>query len=57
VPEKGPGLGNFGIVHVNPQEIWVTTSEWMKPGMEQYDSNNHVYVARIIWNQPNECWL
>jgi hypothetical protein len=47
VPEKGARLGNFGVTEVNPDETWVTVSEWMQPeGVE-------VYVARIHWDKPN----
>lgn len=34
VPDRGAGLGNFGVVNVNERETWVTTSEWMQSGGE-----------------------
>ena len=55
VPERGARLGNFGVTDVSPHETWVTVSEWMQPkGVEQYGSNNSVYVAKLKWNHPNQ---
>ena len=54
VPERGARLGNFGVVHVTPQETWVTACEWMQPtGCERHGSNNAVWVARLQWELPN----
>lgn len=51
VPERGARLGNFGVTEVNPNETWVTVSEWMQPdGVEKYGSNGSVFVAKIKWN-------
>ncbi len=55
VPEQGARLGNFGVVDINPDETWVTVTEWMQPqGVEEYGSDNRIYVARILWSSPNE---
>lgn len=32
IPERGARLGNFGVVHVNESETWVTVCEWMQNG-------------------------
>lgn len=54
VPERGARLGNFQVVHVTPEETWVTVAEWMQPvGCEKYGSDNSVYAARIVWKKPN----
>lgn len=54
VPERGARLGNFGVTDINPNETWVTVSEWMQPkGVEKYGSDGSVFVARIKWNKPN----
>ena len=56
VPERGARLGNFGITPISPNEIWVTTAEWMQTTgpdhhdftvCERYGSDNSVYVAKI----------
>ncbi|NLN92195.1 MAG: exo-alpha-sialidase [Candidatus Hydrogenedens sp.] len=50
VPSRGARLGNFSVMPVNEEEVWVTVSEWMQPaGCEQYGSDNAVYAARIRW--------
>jgi len=55
VPERGARLGNFAVTDGSEDETWVTVSEWMQPvGCEKYGSDNRVYVARIIWDQPNQ---
>lgn len=64
VPERGARLGNFGVVEVNERETWVTVSEWMQtwspniviPPDNKYGADNSVYVARIVWDQPNTTW-
>jgi hypothetical protein len=54
VPERGDGLGNFGVTHISPHETWVTAAEWMQPrGVENRGSDNTVWVAKIKWNKPN----
>lgn len=55
VPDKGAQLGNFGVVHINEDESWVTTSEGMSQGT-QYGADGRVYAARIKWNKPNKTW-
>lgn len=52
VPNKGAQLGNFGVVNLNKNETWVTTSEGMSQGGE-YGADGRVYAARIIWSTPN----
>lgn len=54
VPNRGVGLGNFGVTDVNQDETWVTTAEGKKPkGAEKYGSNGSVFIARIHWNKSN----
>ncbi len=55
VPERGARLGNFGVTDVSEHETWVTVSEWMQPkGVEKYGSDGSVFVARILWDSPNQ---
>jgi hypothetical protein len=64
VPERGARLGNFAVTHVNERESWVTVAEWMQtwgpniiiPPDNKYGADNSVYVARILWEKPNETW-
>jgi hypothetical protein len=49
VPKRGADIGNFGVCNITPTETWVTTAEWMR----SQPSDNHVFVARILWNRPN----
>jgi len=64
VPERGARLGNFAVTHVNERETWVTVAEWMQtwgpniiiPPDNKYGADNSVYVARILWKNPNETW-
>ncbi len=54
VPERGARLGNFGTANMTPQESWIIAAEWMQPaGCEKYGSNNSVFAARILWEEPN----
>ncbi len=54
VPERGARLGNFGVTDVSPNETWVTVAEWMQPrGVEKYNSDGSVFVAKIHWKFPN----
>lgn len=55
VPNKGAQLGNFGVVNINENETWVTTSEGMSQGTA-YGANGRVYAARIVWSKPNKLW-
>ena len=59
IPEKGADLGNFDVTNVNADETWVIAAEGMHTqpttgSPVQYGANNNVYVARIIWNRPNQ---
>ncbi|ACU02724.1 MULTISPECIES: sialidase [Pedobacter] len=57
VPNKGAQLGNFGVVNVNKNETWITTSEGMSGRQPtKYGADGRVYVARIIWSKPNKNW-
>ncbi|MBM3334600.1 exo-alpha-sialidase [Candidatus Sumerlaeota bacterium] len=50
-PNRGAGLGNFGVADVGPNETWVIASEWMQPkGCEKYGSDNSIFTAKILWN-------
>jgi len=54
VPNRGARLGNFAVCDVTQGETWVVVSEWMQPaGCEQYGSDNTIWAARIIWQEPN----
>lgn len=62
VPERGARLGNFGVVVVSPQEMWVIVTEWMQtwgpnhiiPVDNPYGANNSVYISKIKWKTPNK---
>jgi hypothetical protein len=65
VPERGARLGNFGVTYVNPQETWVTVTEWMQttgPNPHDYTipmkhgADNAVFAARIVWDRPNQAF-
>lgn len=57
VPNKGAQLGNFGVVNVNENETWVTTSEGMSERQPtKYGADGRVYAAKIIWMKPNQNW-
>jgi hypothetical protein len=57
IPNQGAQLGNFGVVDIDANETWVTTSEGMAPGHpEKYGSNGRVLAARIRWSQANLEW-
>lgn len=64
VPERGARLGNFGVTVVSPQETWVTVTEWMQkagpdviiPVDNPRGADNSVYVARVMWERPNQVW-
>jgi hypothetical protein len=57
-------LGNFGVTEVSDRETWVTVAEWMQtnppkiviPCGNPYGADNSVYVARILWDEPNSTW-
>jgi hypothetical protein len=62
VPDRGAQLGNFGALNASPEESWVVTSEGMHGDAndpmnldlsEARGADNRVWLARIIWNQPN----
>lgn len=62
VPERGARLGNFGVTEVNPDETWVTVTEWMQ-GLAPNPSDpaplvargadNRIWVAKLKWKTPN----
>jgi hypothetical protein len=64
VPERGARLGNFGVTEVNNRETWVTVAEWMQtwppkiviPPDNERGADNSVYIARILWDEPNQDW-
>lgn len=64
VPERGARLGNFGVTDVNDRETWVTVAEWMQtwppsiviPPENPRGADNSVYIARILWDEPNHKW-
>ena len=58
VPNRGAGLGNFGVTDISPEETWVTTSEWMQPrGVEKFGSDGSVFISRIHWKKPNKQFI
>ena len=57
VPNKGAQLGNFGVVNINENETWITTSEGMSEAEPtKYGADGRVYAARILWSVPNTDW-
>jgi hypothetical protein len=64
VPERGARLGNFAVTEVSERETWVTVAEWMQtwgpniviPPDNPRGADNSVYVARIVWDEPNVSW-
>lgn len=62
VPERGAGLGNFGVTAVSENETWVITTEWMQtwgpkiiiPVDNKYGADNSLYVSKIRWSKPNQ---
>jgi hypothetical protein len=53
VPNRGAGLGNFGVGDISPDETWVVTTECMSRNCQRYGSDDRVWVVRILWNRPN----
>jgi hypothetical protein len=64
VPKRGARLGNVAVTEVSERETWVTVAQWMQtwgpnfviPPDNKYGADNSVYVARILWDQPNAGW-
>src|SRR5687768_1882971 len=52
VPNRGVGLGNFGVCDINEDETWITVAEYMR-GEKNVEADNSVYASRIRWNKPN----
>jgi hypothetical protein len=52
------------VTEVSERETWVTVAQWMQtwgpniviPPDNKYGADNSVYVARILWDQPNASW-
>lgn len=53
VPERGAMLGNFGVATINQHETWVTVGEGMYKDAAKRGANGSVFVARILWAEPN----
>ena len=47
VPNRGVGLGNFGVTAINERQVWVTTTEYMR-GETKVKADNSVFVARLL---------
>lgn len=56
VPERGAGLGNFGVTKISDDESWVVASEWMQTNglnfsdstvCEKYGSDNSIFIAKV----------
>jgi len=55
VPNRGATLGNFGAAAVSSSESWVSVSEGIfKKGVRKYGADGSTFVARIIWEKPNQ---
>ncbi len=55
VPERGATLGNFGAAPIDANESWVTVAEGVwNDQARQRGAKGAVFVARILWSQPNE---
>ena len=52
VPNRGVGLGNFGVCDVNEHETWITVAEYMR-GEKNVQADNSVFASRIHWSKPN----
>jgi hypothetical protein len=52
------------VTDVNERETWVTVAEWMQtkgpniaiPLDNMRGADNSVYIARIVWDEPNAAW-
>lgn len=53
MPNRGARLGNFGIANVHPNLTVVSAAERVSPDQVKKGFDNTVYVAKILWNQPN----
>lgn len=54
IPERGVMLGNFGVATINPDESWVTDSEFITDGKpHDRGGNGSTFIARLKWSQPN----
>ena len=47
VPNRGVGLGNFGVTEISKNRVWVTTTEYMR-GETGVAADNSVFVARLL---------
>lgn len=52
VPNRGVGLGNFGVCDISEHETWITVAEYMR-GQKNVEADNSVFASRIRWNKPN----
>jgi hypothetical protein len=48
VPEDGVALGNFGVTQISKNEVWVTTTEYLRH--EPPGKKNRVWVAKVRAN-------
>lgn len=53
VPERGAGLGNFGVTTIDKHESWVTVAEHMNPKAREHGADNSLYITRLRWERPN----
>ncbi|MDZ4848546.1 MAG: hypothetical protein SGI77_04580 [Pirellulaceae bacterium] len=54
MPESGLDLaGGFGVLNVSEAETWVVSTEMAFP-KDRSDEVNHIRLAKIIWNRPNQ---
>ena len=47
VPNRGVGLGNFGVTDINENQVWITTTEYMRDETN-VAADNSVFVARVL---------
>lgn len=54
IPERGVMLGNFGAAAIDPNESWVTDSEYITAGKgHPRGANGSTFAARVRWSKPN----
>ena len=53
LPDRGAPLGNFGVTAIGPGESWVTVSEFVTSAAKKRGAKGCLYIARVLWSQPN----
>ena len=53
VPERGAGLGNFGVATVGENESWITVSEGIfTDAARNGPATGATFLARVVWGMP-----